>query len=165
MPSVVIVGGGFAGFALFNKLERSLDASTTTLTLITPRKHLVHLPAVLRMLVTADRELESRILLPLTNRLNEGNRKVITETVSSIVDNDEKGRHVVLNNGDQIPYDVLALATGSRWDGCLDFPEDAEDIHQHNKKWRERFSAARSIVLVGGGGVSFGKQPPLVCTT
>ncbi|KAF9528291.1 hypothetical protein CPB83DRAFT_876076 [Crepidotus variabilis] len=152
--SVVIVGGGFAGIGLFNILEKTLDPQTTSITLITPRAYFVHLPAVLRMIVTADEDLEDKILLPLTERFNQSNKRVVLGKVASITDDTEDG-FVTLENGEQVGYTVLALATGSNWEGCLNFPDGISEVRRHDKEWRTRFANAKSIVLVGGGGIGF----------
>lgn len=48
---------------------------------------------------------------------------------------------------------ALVLATGSKWPGPIDFPEDETDLHQFVAQWREKFRAASDIVIVGGGAV------------
>lgn len=155
--SVVIVGGGFAGVGLFNILEKSLDAKTINITLITPRSFFINLPAVLRMVVTADEAIEDRILLPYTERFNQGNKRLVLGTVTSIVeDGDHQGGHIVLDNGERVDYNILALATGSNWEGCLNFPESVEDVRKHDKHWRSKLEEAKNVVLIGGGGVGFG---------
>lgn len=62
--SVVVVGGGSAGSAAARQLAKKLDPARHELTLITARPFYVHLPASLRMAVTAEGKLEDQILKP-----------------------------------------------------------------------------------------------------
>ena len=48
---------------------------------------------------------------------------------------------------------VLVLATGSKWSGPIDLPDDEADLRQFVSQWREKFRAAPDIVIVGGGAV------------
>jgi apoptosis-inducing factor 2 len=50
------------------------------------------------------------------------------------------------------------LATGSHWQGPLNFPDDKADFRKYVDTWREKFKAAKDITVVGGGAVGIGKQ-------
>ena len=69
---------------------------------------------------------------------------------------DEYSGYVVLEDGEEVPYDALVLATGSRHSGPIDFPDDSAQCLAHLERWRAAFKKATSIILVGGGGVAFG---------
>ena len=51
---------------------------------------------------------------------------------------------------------VLVLATGSKWTGPIDYPENDSDIRQFISQWQERFESAEDVVIVGGGAVGLG---------
>ena len=51
---------------------------------------------------------------------------------------------------------VLVLATGSKWTGPIDYPENDSDIRQFISQWQERFKSAEDVVIVGGGAVGLG---------
>ena len=48
---------------------------------------------------------------------------------------------------------TLVLATGSKWSGPINLPDNEADLRQFASQWRERFKAAEDIVVVGGGAV------------
>ena len=48
------------------------------------------------------------------------------------------------------------LATGSKWAGPVDYPEDDADIRQFISQWQQRFKSAEDVVIVGGGAVGIG---------
>lgn len=159
--TIVIVGAGFAGVPAFNELAKRVDPETTKLVLINPRSHFIHLPAACRLVVSeTEPHYEDKVLLPFTARFNEGNKRTVYAKVDSIHDDkdDEANRYVTLDNGEKIEYTYLLLAPGSIWEGPLDFPYNKEESMKKLKEWHNRFEKATDIVLVGGGGISFGKH-------
>ncbi|KAJ3506388.1 hypothetical protein NLJ89_g6897 [Agrocybe chaxingu] len=152
--NIVIVGGGTAGLNVFNGLAAKLATSTTTsIILVTPRPHYTSLPATIRMVVTAEGELEKHALMSFPESFNQGNKKVVLAKAVSIEDDETKGRFVTLDNGEKIEFSVLVLAPGSKWEGPLDFPESVDGQLQWTKDWREKFAKAKSVALVGGGAI------------
>ncbi|TFK64763.1 FAD/NAD(P)-binding domain-containing protein [Pluteus cervinus] len=162
--NIVIIGAGFAGLATFNALSPKLAPKKyddTNLILITSRPFFTHLPATLRMLVTAEGKLEEQVLMPFPEK-PKGKGEIITGTVVRIQPASSSGDEanpttvgglVVLEDGKEIPYSILVLATGTTWSGMLNFANSKEEITQHANEWREKFSEAKSIVLAGGGAV------------
>jgi len=160
--NIVIVGGGNGGLSTFNELSSTLDASKYNLVLVTPRPFFVHLPATIRMVVTANGKLEDSALMPLPkDRFNARNKKLILGKVASIIDDEIKGQYVVLDNGDSIEYAVLVLAPGSLWNAPVDFPDTKEEIVRACENWRSKFAEAKDVVLVGGGSIGVGKLDKL----
>ncbi|KAF4610104.1 hypothetical protein D9613_010429 [Agrocybe pediades] len=152
--NVVIVGGGNGGISVFNELSKTLDASKYDLILITPRPFFVHLPATIRMVVTADGNLEDTAIMPLPDhKFNTGNKKLVLAHVTSVVDDEIKGRYVTLDNGQDIEYSVMVLAPGSQWESPLDMPDTKEEIGHMLQSWRARFAKAQDVVIVGGGSI------------
>ncbi|KAF8970472.1 hypothetical protein BDZ97DRAFT_1791626 [Flammula alnicola] len=75
-------------------------------------------------------------------------------SVSSIDENKGlRGGRVILKTGEQVTYDVLAVATGSAWQGLVSFPDEESRYKEHIELWRNKFEKAQNIVIVGGGAV------------
>jgi len=154
LKNIVVVGGGFAGFNLAKALSSKLDASRYNLILVTSHPYMVQLVAAARMTASAADKLEDTALIPYDKLFinNNGTHKV--GTVVAIEETSPgKGGSVVLQSGERINYHVLALATGSIWSSHLNFPSSDADIKGHLQSWRDRFSKAKEIVIVGGGAV------------
>ena len=155
--SIVVVGGGIAGILTFNDLATKLGPnSSTKLILVTPRPYFNSLPGALRVLVTAEGNLENKNFMYFTDEFKTGNKEVVNAKVTSIAA-EENNRYVTLDNGQTIPYTVLLLTPGSIWEGPVAFPETKDGDLAWVKTWRDRFEKANDIVLVGGGSVSAGE--------
>ncbi|KAF8580735.1 FAD/NAD(P)-binding domain-containing protein [Ramaria rubella] len=120
--NVVIVGGGGAGASLARTLSKQLDPTKHSLILISSTDHFLHLLGVLRMIITSQGKLEDRVLVPYDKLFHNNNGTFHQATVTSIVRRSEQGGHVVTDQGEKIPFDVLVLASGSRWEGGIDIP-------------------------------------------
>src|SRR3954452_1577829 len=109
-PSVVVVGGGFAGFFAARTLERLLPPDAADLTLISATDHLCYSPLLPE--VASGRLDPRRIAVPLHARLRR--TRVVQATVDDV---DFARRTVDLHTGlgplDPLPWDRLALTTGS----------------------------------------------------
>ena len=109
-PSVVVVGGGFAGFFAARTLERLLPPGSADLTMISATDHLCYSPLLPE--VAAGRLSPRRIAIPLHARLRR--TRVVQATVDEI---DFDGRTLGYS-GDgavtgHLTWDRLALTTGS----------------------------------------------------
>ncbi|KAH9060596.1 FAD/NAD-P-binding domain-containing protein [Lactarius vividus] len=151
--SIVVVGGGAAGATITRILSSKINASTTSLTLITARPFALHLPACVRLTTTAEGKLEDDVLIPYDNLLVKGNGTIKVGRVTSIEQNKENSGSVVLSTGERVHYDILVLAPGAEWDGPLAFPDDRAAVIEHIKSWRRKFENASGIILAGGGAV------------
>jgi apoptosis-inducing factor 2 len=149
--SIVIVGGGHAGIALANSLSAKLDPSTHSLTLVTTRPFFAFLPPMVRLAVTGDEEMADKVLMPYDHLFVNGNGKIVMGTVIR-VDDHATGGCVVLDSGDTVNYDILVLATGSKWN-AVQAPDTREDVSTWLKAASAGIRNAKSIVLVGGGAV------------
>ncbi|KIY50167.1 FAD/NAD(P)-binding domain-containing protein [Fistulina hepatica ATCC 64428] len=149
--NIAIVGAG-AGGVLANALSKSLDPSLYTITLIDPRPYHVLLPATARLVVSDEDHLEDQAFVPLDKIFANGNGRLIEGKVSKI-DAYEKSGTLTLGSGDTIDYDILVLASGSKWHGPIALPENDDDMPAYLAKTREEIKNAKSIVLVGGGAV------------
>lgn len=105
-PRLVIIGGGFAGFAL----ARGLAGTDYQITLIDRKNHHVFQPLLYQVATAALSPGE--IAQPLRRMLRKAeNVKVLLGEVS---DFDRERREVVLADGSRIGYDLLALCAGAR---------------------------------------------------
>lgn len=83
--------------------------------------------------------------------------QLIVGAVSSIEETKGgEGGKVILKSGEQVAYHVLAVATGSAWEGMLSFPDEESLYEEHIELWRNKFEKAQDIVIVGGGAVGIG---------
>ena len=154
--SVVVVGGGAAGATITRILSSKINASTTSLTLVTARPFAIHLPACIRMTTTAEGKLEDDALIPYDSLLVNGNGTIKIGRVTSIEQGKESSGTLVLSSGERVQYDFLVLAPGAEWEGPLAFPDDREAVLEHIKSWRRKSENASGIILAGGGAVGCG---------
>src|SRR4051812_37064040 len=109
-PSVVVVGGGFAGFFAAGALERLLPPQAADLTFISATDHLCYSPLLPE--VASGRLDPRRIAVPLHARLR---RTRILQASVEDVDLDQRVLDVVADHGPIGPlhWDRLTLTTGS----------------------------------------------------
>jgi len=69
-----------------------------------------------------------------------------------------RGGKIVLESGDEVLYDVVVIATGSSWEGLVDFPDDETLYKKFIEEWRDKFEHANNVVIVGGGAVGIGED-------
>lgn len=137
---IAIIGGGYLGA----ELAKSLD-DTADITLIEPRSHFVHAPAMIRAVV--DPSLLDRSLIPYDSLLRNG--RVVRARATGI----DKGG-VTLDNGPRVEADYFVVATGSS--NAMPFKpvgDDIEGLRQANHRIHDQLKAARSIGIVGAGAV------------
>ncbi|KAG1885490.1 hypothetical protein F4604DRAFT_1918187 [Suillus subluteus] len=152
--NVVIVGGGFAGFHVAKQLSKKLDAKRYNLILINSRSYAISLPATVRLVVDAESRLEETSFVKLDKLYANGNGETKVGVVTSVeAQPGVPGGAVVLATGERISYAVLILATGSKWTGSCDIPENEDDVLPFVHAWRQQFAKANHVVIVGGGAV------------
>ncbi|NYJ06017.1 NAD(P)/FAD-dependent oxidoreductase [Petropleomorpha daqingensis] len=109
-PSVVVVGGGFAGFFAARTLERLLPVGAADLTMISATDHLCYSPLLPE--VAAGRLDPRRIAVPLHSGLRRA--RVLQATVEDI---DFDGRTLRYSTdcdpATELAWDRLAITTGS----------------------------------------------------
>ncbi|KAF5349282.1 hypothetical protein D9756_009347 [Leucocoprinus leucothites] len=177
--AVVVIGGGIGGAHIARDLAEFLDPEKHTLTLISARETFVYLPASLRALVNPDFPLSS-VFMPYDNLFGNFPGQLIHGTVTLIEEN--KRAPVLINTSssrseiddimysgnvvyraygkqekeeklERVRYDVLVVATGSKWEGFTGFPNTMEECVRHIEMWRMKFKEASDIVIAGGGAV------------
>jgi NADH:ubiquinone reductase (H+-translocating) len=160
---VVIVGGGFGGLAVAQRLK----GAGVRITIVDQRNH--HLFQPLLYQVGTATLATSEIAWPIRQLFRR--RKDITTLLGTVVGVDAAGREVLLQDGGRIGYDSLVLATGARhayfghdeWEPyapALKTLEDATSIRRRillsfEHAERESDPALRrawlTFVIVGGG--------------
>ncbi|KAJ3758223.1 FAD/NAD-P-binding domain-containing protein [Lentinula raphanica] len=157
--TIVIVGGGIGGLALLNALSTSIDPEKHTVVLVDARPSHMHLISALRLVVSDADDLLNKAVHPYGNHTFRnkfaGNGSFVHGSVTSVKFGDDgKGGELILDNGEIVAYDVLVLATGSSWPRPLGFPTESRSaIEEHIMARRAEFSAAKDILLVGGGSL------------
>src|SRR4051794_38776084 len=121
--SVVVVGGGFAGYFAARTLERLLPADAADLTLISATDHLCYSPLLPE--VAAGRLEPRRIAIPLHARLRR--TRVLQATVEDVDFDRRRLTFSATGNGtEEMAWDRLALTTGSV---TRTFPTPGLDSH------------------------------------
>lgn len=136
-----------------------LDAAKYKLILINPRPFRILLPATLRMVVSDVDNLGStaQALVPYEKVFHGENGTFLQDSVHSIHQNvGQSTGSLTLGSGEQVPYDILILATGLSWADPIAFPDSAENVQNYLANSREKFAGAESYLIVGGGAVGCG---------
>lgn len=162
-PHIVVVGAGFGGLQLIHDL-RNADVR---ITLIDQRNHHLFQPLLYQVATTI--LATSEIAWPIRHLFKD--RKEVTTILGTVTGVDTERRQVQLENGTEISYDTLVLATGARhayfgndqWEALapgLKALEDATTIRRRlllafERAERETDEAKRRALLtfaiVGGG--------------
>jgi NADH dehydrogenase FAD-containing subunit len=136
--TVVVIGGGYGGYAAAQALDEVADV-----TLVERRDAFVHNVAALRALV--EPEWLSRIFLPYDHLLANG--RVLRDRAVAV-----DSRRVELASGAELTPDFLVLATGSTYP----FPakthtdETAEAVRRYDAA-HEELARAERVLIVGAG--------------
>ncbi|KAJ7293142.1 FAD/NAD(P)-binding domain-containing protein [Mycena rebaudengoi] len=152
--NIVIVGASAGGgSAVARALSKNKAAASYSITLINPLPYAISRPTLPRMTVSGDNDLLETALIPFDKLFSSPNAKFVQGKVARI-QTEKKGGFVVVENGEQLPYDVLVLAPGSLWEGALDMPDNSpKALKESVLNSRETFKKAQKIVLAGGGAV------------
>ncbi|WP_427018768.1 NAD(P)/FAD-dependent oxidoreductase [Pseudarthrobacter sp. P1] len=139
-PSVVVIGGGYAGINLAKALDGHADV-----TLVEPKDAFVHNIAALRSVVQPD--FLPRMFLPYGHLLGRG--AVVRDRAVRV-----DGRTVELASGRRLVPDITVLATGSSYP----FPAKSDDVDtaaaigRYSAAHRNLERAGR-VMLLGAGAV------------
>ncbi|WP_167394023.1 NAD(P)/FAD-dependent oxidoreductase [Brucella oryzae] len=162
-PHIVVVGAGFGGLQLIHDL-RNVNVQ---ITLIDQRNHHLFQPLLYQVATTI--LATSEIAWPIRHLFRD--RKEVTTLLGTVTDVDTERRQVQLEDGTEISYDTLVLATGARhayfgndqWEALapgLKALEDATTIRRRlllafERAEREtdeaRQQALLTFAIVGGG--------------
>ena len=177
---VVTVGGGVTGSLLARELSSKLNRAEYELLLVEARPYAIWLIAGARLVTEEGHDhprLEERAFVSYDKLFHNGNgsvklgKAVYIHSSRHTTSADTRGNegdkrtddqnhsgHVLLEDGEKVFYDALILATGSKYSGPVDFPEDPVECQAHLEYWRAAFKEAKDVMLVGGGGVAIGKR-------
>lgn len=157
--TVVVVGAGYAGIAVATGLSAKLDSSEYHIVLISPHSYTIPRPASLRLIVSEAAKLEQTALVPLDRLFKKRNGETRVGIVKSIEPTDaQSGGQIVLESGEGIPYEILIIASGSKWKGPTDLPLYESEVLPHIHTWRSKFAKAEHVVIAGGGAVGIGQS-------
>ncbi|KAG9044217.1 hypothetical protein FS837_008612 [Tulasnella sp. UAMH 9824] len=147
--NIVILGAGTAGIMTAQGLSKALNPNEWSIQLVSDRPFHLHYIALLRVVITDDGGLAEKAINPL-DRVFEAGRpgEIVVGEATRVEDG-----VVHLEDGRQLSYDYLVLATGTTWSGPLTFPKNVEDKDKWIADWREKFRKANDIVILGGGAV------------
>eukprot|EP00735_Rhodelphis_limneticus_P010968 TRINITY_DN4007_c0_g1::TRINITY_DN4007_c0_g1_i1::g.11844::m.11844 TRINITY_DN4007_c0_g1::TRINITY_DN4007_c0_g1_i1::g.11844 ORF type:complete len:389 (+),score=81.92,sp/Q54NS8/AIFB_DICDI/40.99/4e-82,Pyr_redox_2/PF07992.9/1.6e-18,Pyr_redox_2/PF07992.9/6.2e+03,Pyr_redox/PF00070.22/0.00062,Pyr_redox/PF00070.22/8.8e-12,K_oxygenase/PF13434.1/0.2,K_oxygenase/PF13434.1/0.00016,NAD_binding_7/PF13241.1/0.14,NAD_binding_7/PF13241.1/0.11,Pyr_redox_3/PF13738.1/17,Pyr_redox_3/PF13738.1/0.00075,Lycopene_cycl/PF05 len=140
-PSVVIVGGGYAGAAL----AKDLDAKANV-TLIERREAFFHVVGSLR--ASVDPKFGQQILIPYNALLRHG--KVLHEEVAEITEKEVKFVNAAVA---PITFDYLVIATGSTNKFPAIAPAAKNAALANWQQSSEQIKQAEKVLIVGGGAV------------
>jgi NADH dehydrogenase FAD-containing subunit len=153
VQTIVIIGGGYGGFAVAQKLASKFNKSQTHQIILIERKsHFYHSVAGLRTVV--EDEFENKVTIPYDHLFDKhGQGKIIHGTVTKLNKND---LIVSKNDGEeeQVTFEIAVIATGSDYPRPAKF--DAENKEEGVKeiiRQREAVKGAQKILIVGGGPV------------
>lgn len=163
VPHIVVIGAGFGGLQLVHDLRNV----NVRITLIDQRNHHLFQPLLYQVATTI--LATSEIAWPIRHLFRD--RKEVTTLLGTVTGVDTERRQVQLENGTEISYDMLVVATGARhayfgndqWEALapgLKALEDATTIRRRlllafERAERETDKAKRQALLtfaiVGGG--------------
>lgn len=162
--NIVVVGGGSGGTLVARELSQKIDASRFNIILVNDRTFYSHLPALARIMVSDVDQLSEKALFKFDKLFVNGNGTTKVGRVVSVAEGAPgKGGEITLENGERIEYAVLVMATGSRWPDFIELPQTESDTKTHIGSWRDSFSGAQHVVVVGGGAVGIGMFCPSHC--
>lgn len=153
VPTVVILGCGYAGGMLAHNLDAAAKHGKIKLVVIDRRSTMHHKIGAIRASVHGGKWAE-RIQIPLDNITKHG--KCVFGEVSRV----DGVNNVVVFKDMNIPaikFDVLVCATGTMSHSPGDIPVDCltpQDINAYFASLSTAFSKAKDVLIVGGGATA-----------
>jgi NADH dehydrogenase FAD-containing subunit len=144
---IVVIGGSFGGMAAVSDLAKQAKKLKLEIILVEPRDHQFYVPAFPRAVALPG--FAEKCFIPFGNApafKSQGARHERARAQSVYTD------RVVLDDGRELPYDYLVIATGSNATFPSKVATDSveEGINQY-KQLLETVKASNKIVIVGGG--------------
>ncbi|KAJ1761347.1 hypothetical protein IW139_003766 [Coemansia sp. RSA 353] len=149
--SVVVIGGSYAGAAAAKQLAvlSKKGYSGLKVTLVDQSTHYFHAIGFPKALV--DAEYAESAFLPFADFFPNGTKhEFVNQKLSRVLDE----HHVELDNGQELYYDYLVLATGGQAPGPINVVGRTKDEGVAEiRQLREGLDNADSVLVVGGGAV------------
>jgi len=123
MKNIVVVGGGFAGISVANKLAKKLRRKDAKVILIEPKEINIYEPQF--VFWGLKNTSQSKFIKPM-NKVLSGKVNWLRTTALKI---DSEKRTIALANGDTLHYDFIVLATGAKMDEESINAYDDDNIH------------------------------------
>ncbi|MHA1971874.1 MAG: NAD(P)/FAD-dependent oxidoreductase [Candidatus Hodarchaeales archaeon] len=123
MQRIVIIGGGFSGINVANKIAMKGKRKDISIILIEPREHNVYEPHYLFW--SFNKDPLKKFTVPLRKVLKKGVQHIPAVAIKI----DKKNKSIDLSNGETISYDYLVLATGARMAEEQVDSYDMDNIH------------------------------------
>ncbi|KAJ3029825.1 UNVERIFIED_CONTAM: hypothetical protein HDU68_010946 [Siphonaria sp. JEL0065] len=147
VPTVVVIGGSFAGYTVCQNLDKTLKTKANII-LIEEREAFYLQVAGLRSVVEGEFAQHTWISYSNLFQFNTAS-KVVKAKATSLND-----KQVFLSTGEKIDFDYLVIATGSRIPspgGTL--ATTKKEYIRESEEIREAIAKAGSIAIIGGGTV------------
>lgn len=145
VKTAVVIGGGIFGIASANHVKRALK-DEVIVKLITVSEYAVFLPGVVRLPITKEYK---GTILPLKDVVDEDVEIICDEAIEFTETS------VTAKSGQVINFDVLILATGSKWPNPIGTTlEYGDNYKSHFEKQSENIKNAKHILFIGGGFVN-----------
>ncbi|KAJ2497151.1 hypothetical protein IWW47_003670 [Coemansia sp. RSA 2052] len=149
--SIVVVGGSYAGAAAARKLSDLSKKGYPGLkvTLVDEKSHYFHAIGFPKSLV--DAKYAAKTFLPFAAFFEDGSQhQFINSRLQAITD----AHHLELENGQQVYYDYLVLATGGKAPGPINVSATSKDGGLAEiEQLRVGLEGANSVLVIGGGAV------------
>ncbi|KYQ93160.1 putative apoptosis inducing factor [Tieghemostelium lacteum] len=137
--TVVVVGGGYGGITICKQLDQKFNVI-----LIERKKAFFHNIGAPRLLI--EPEFHKKLYLPYDNLMKNG--RVIYQTATEI-----SPQKVVLDNGEEVAFDYLVIATGSNNPAPFKSGLSLSEAPTYINSLSEQVAQAKKILIVGGGAV------------
>jgi hypothetical protein len=108
------------------------------------------------MVVSDVDNLGTTALVPYDKIFHAENGTFLQDSVRSIQE-----KSLTLGSGQEVPYDILILASGLSWTDPIAFPDGVEDTKAYIARNHGKFAQAGSYLLAGGGAVGCGQSSSL----
>lgn len=146
MKTTVVIGAGVFGVSTANHLVRELDLKHHKVKLVTTSDNVYFLPSAPRLIVSKD---FSTSIFPLKDVLDDGVEIIKDEVVQF------SGQQLVFKSGSQLEFDVLIIASGSKWSDPIGSTYKFGDNYKaHFEKEATKIEKAKHILFIGGGFVN-----------
>ena len=153
---IVILGAGFAGLRALYRLEK--EGKHMQITLIDQRQRSLEKPSLPELAFTG--KAVDKVLIDIEKIVSHRNIRYLNNAVEEISPGESR---VLLDNGMEIPYDYLLIATGAVKDyqairGFSEYGYSLCDEHQAARLWKKLRSFEGGNVLIGAAESHFGTR-------